>query len=490
MEEVMKGKEIFDANNNNGNAGRLENTSGKTELTNIVPGQQEKEEGRNENDSRINKAGVLGEYQKLGYALVNEEASVTEAKSTNLTPQDAMLTSQNANAIATTLLITNTTTTNETRDVTTSSNGRTNEGITVEVEQKNIPFPETKSGTSDEIPDVAKTYKRLLSEKPIVTAPPNFKVNENEFHNVQSKINKLEDLGVIAAYENALLLVAKKGPMPNEVREFIAKENELFGRRWNSGVTSKSRYKLSPSNKKKQIYSHHKSFVEIKRGEAIKLAEETRLRALEEARLAKLAYERAERIRKKRERTASTHIQRIARGKLSRNYVNKIRKEREIERQHIIGQCMGCIDNIINTLYEVESVVENIIVTLEEQQKREIKVKAAAAAAEAAKKKDEEDQAKLEVQHNGDEKTSKIDDDNEELKEENQEEQHIAATKLQALQRGKQARKNFVEKKKQRAKKKIPSPPKKKKSPRKSISPRDKKTNAQAKQPPPPPPKN
>ena len=54
----------------------------------------------------------------------------------------------------------------------------------------------------------------------------------------------------------------------------IAKEIELFGRRWNSGVTSKNRYKLSPSNKKKQIYSHHESFVEIKRGEAIKLAEE------------------------------------------------------------------------------------------------------------------------------------------------------------------------------------------------------------------------
>ena len=49
---------------------------------------------------------------------------------------------------------------------------------------------------------------------------------------------------------------------------------------------------------------------------------ETRLRKLEEARLAKAAYERAERIRKKKEKKASIQIQRIARGKISRNYVN------------------------------------------------------------------------------------------------------------------------------------------------------------------------
>ena len=57
------------------------------------------------------------------------------------------------------------------------------------------------------------------------------------------------------------------------------------------------------------------------------------------------------------------------------------------------------------------------------------------------------------------------------------------------MQRGKQARKDFIEKKKQHAKKKIPSPPRKKKSPRKSISPRGKKTNAQAELLPPAPPK-
>ena len=36
MEEVMKGNETFDASNNNGNAGRLDNASGKTELNEVV----------------------------------------------------------------------------------------------------------------------------------------------------------------------------------------------------------------------------------------------------------------------------------------------------------------------------------------------------------------------------------------------------------------------------------------------------------------------
>ena len=48
MEEVMKGNESFDANNNIGNVGRLENTSGKTELNELIPGQQETGEGRKE----------------------------------------------------------------------------------------------------------------------------------------------------------------------------------------------------------------------------------------------------------------------------------------------------------------------------------------------------------------------------------------------------------------------------------------------------------
>ena len=60
------------------------------------------------------------------------------------------------------------------------------------------------------------------------------------------------------------------------------------------------------------------------------------------------------------------------------------------------------------------------------------------------------------------------------------EEQHKAATKLQAIQRGKQARKDFNEKQKQRKEsqkgaKPVPSPPKQKKSPRKGKSPRQKK---------------
>ena len=60
------------------------------------------------------------------------------------------------------------------------------------------------------------------------------------------------------------------------------------------------------------------------------------------------------------------------------------------------------------------------------------------------------------------------------------EEQHKAATKLQAIQRGKHARKDFIEKQKQRKEsqegpKPVPSPPKQKKSPRKGKSPRQKK---------------
>ena len=155
--------------------------------------------------------------------------------------------------------------------------------------------------------EVTKTYNRLLKEKPITTTPPNFRINEGEFRNVQTKIDKLEELGVLAAYEHALLLVAKKGPLPNEVREFIAKEIELFGRRWTSGVTNKSRYMASPSNKKKQVQAHHDYFFTIKGNEAIENAERKRKVKLEEARLAKLAYERAEERRKKREKCIDPH---------------------------------------------------------------------------------------------------------------------------------------------------------------------------------------
>ena len=63
--------------------------------------------------------------------------------------------------------------------------------------------------------------------------------------------------------ERKMSLVAKKGPMPKNVREFIAKEIELFGRRWESGVTNKKRYQLSPSNKKKQLHQHHQTFVKL-----------------------------------------------------------------------------------------------------------------------------------------------------------------------------------------------------------------------------------
>ena len=340
--------------------------------------------------------------------------------------------------------------------------------------------------------EAAKTYHRLLAERPITTAPKHFKVDDNEFQNVHSKINKLEELGVMAAYENALLLVAKKGPLPKDVREFIAKEIELFGRRWNSGVTNKGRYKTSPSNKKKQIYEQHKSFVEIKRNEAIEIAEQTRLQNLEEARLAKLSYERKERMRKKREKKASIEIQRIARGKLGRKYVANIRREREVERQHVFSQCQGCIDHVINTIYEVHGVLDSITITLEQQQVKEMEdaLKHAqeeeAKVAESATLEIDENEMKQDGDNEGEEVEIEKDGGGEALSKEEVEEQNQAATKLQALQRGKKARKDFIEKKKNANRKpaSMPSPPRKTNASKKGMSPRKSKN-----QKPPPPPK-
>ena len=81
----------------------------------------------------------------------------------------------------------------------------------------------------------------------------------------------------------------------------------------------------SPSNKKKQVQAHHDHFFAIKKNEAIEDAERKRKVKLEEARLAKLAYERAE--NSKKERCIDPH-QRIARNWLELP-VNRLREEKQ-----------------------------------------------------------------------------------------------------------------------------------------------------------------
>ena len=81
-----------------------------------------------------------------------------------------------------------------------------------------------KSSTEDDMPEVTKKYNRLLKEKPITTTPPNFRVNEREFRNVQTKIDKLEELGVLAAYENALC-GSQKRPLTERSPRIYCKRN-------------------------------------------------------------------------------------------------------------------------------------------------------------------------------------------------------------------------------------------------------------------------
>jgi hypothetical protein len=243
----------------------------------------------------------------------------------------------------------------------------------------NMKAPEELQSVEKSLTPERNPYIRLDPETEQNISNPSLEINVNidpkALEEMEEYYSALEKSGILAAYENALFLVSKKGPGPAELRDFIAKEIENFGRRWKSGVVDKNRYSSSQATQKIQKGIRADMYYDIEYQKAKEVAEKKRLeeerRAEQEAarikrendiRMQRIKAESEER-RLVEERQRLSELQR-AREEEERKLAERLeqdairkKEEKEITKEEV----SSCIEYLIETICEVESVLAQII---------------------------------------------------------------------------------------------------------------------------------
>ena len=240
--------------------------------------------------------------------------------------------------------------------------------------------------------ETSRPKKEVVEEVEIPENKRKVEVPQRDLEALNGYHQQLEEMGILAAYENAIMMVGKKGPRPSSLREFVAKEFELFGRRWNSGVVNKNRYtEISTNTRKRQRARRELMYKEIKQKEMEELERKRQREEEERRRREEEAQRIAEEIRGKKERRLAEE-KRLERErelieakkreeeKFKREEEERLKREEELAEQRRVEkeqeekcqQAMAEIKEIakelvVDVICEVDALLQNVILKVEEE---------------------------------------------------------------------------------------------------------------------------